>query len=127
MLLLLVALIVVPIVELAVILQVGQELGVLNTIALLVLMSVAGSWLIKREGLGVLRRAQRALASGRMPAVELVDGILIVVAGALLLTPGFVTDGVGFALLLPPVRAVVRRVVAGRLRRRVAVTGVIDL
>lgn len=125
--LLVLALIVVPIVELAVILQVGQEVGVLNTIGLLVLMSVAGSWLIKREGLGVLRRGQAALAAGRMPAVELVDGVLILVAGALMLTPGFVTDGVGFALLLPPVRAVVRRSVARRLRRRVAVTGVIDL
>ena len=119
---------VVPIVELAVIIQVGQAAGVWNTIGLLVLMSLVGGWLMKREGLGVLRRVQRSVEQGRVPGTELVDGLLILVGGALMLTPGFLTDVLGLSLLLPPVRAVVRRVAARRLT--VAAqhhTGIIDL
>jgi UPF0716 protein FxsA len=100
---------VVPIAELAVIITVGSEIGVLNTIALLILVSVVGAWLAKREGLGVLRRIQAQLDAGRMPGTELVDGFLVLFAGALLLTPGFLTDCLAIALLLPPVRAVVRK------------------
>lgn len=105
---------VVPIVELAVIIQVGQAVGVWNTIGLLVLMSVLGGWLMKREGLGVLRRVQRTIDAGRVPTTELVDGLLIVIGGALMLTPGFLSDILGMSLLLPPVRAVVRRTLARR-------------
>ena len=119
---------VVPIVELAVIVQVGQAVGVWNTIGLLLLMSVLGGWLMKREGLGVLRRIQRTVEQGRVPSTELVDGVLIVVGGALMLTPGFLSDVLGISLLLPPVRAVVRRVAARRLTIAArARTGIIDL
>ena len=111
----------VPFVELFVILQVGQTVGVLNTIALLIVVSFVGAWLVKREGLGVLRRAQAQLNAGRVPTVELVDGVLILFAGALLLTPGFVTDCVGILLLLPPVRAAVRAYARRRLAERVVV------
>ena len=106
---------VVPLVELFVLLQVGDAIGAWNTIGLLVLMSVLGGWLMKREGLGVVRRVQAAVAAGRMPGRELFDGFLVLLGGALMLTPGFVTDAVGMALLLPPVRAVVRRVAARRV------------
>jgi UPF0716 protein FxsA len=99
---------VVPFAELFVLLQVGQVLGVFETIGLLVLISVVGAWLVKREGLGVLRRAEARLREGGMPGRELVDGVLILFAGALLLTPGFLTDIVGILLLLPPVRAALR-------------------
>lgn len=109
---------VVPIVELAVIIQVGQALGVLPTLAVLVLMSVIGAWLMKREGLGVLRRARQQVRTGKVPGREMVDGFLIVLGGAMMLTPGFVTDGVGMALLLPPVRAVVRPVLLSQLQAR---------
>jgi UPF0716 protein FxsA len=109
---------VVPFVELYVLIQVGQEIGALPTIALLVLVSVVGAWLVKREGIGVLRRAQARVNAGEVPGVELIDGILIMLAGALLLTPGFVTDVAGILLLLPPVRAVLRRSVRGALERR---------
>lgn len=109
---------VVPFVELYVILQVGQAIGVLNTVALLLIVSAVGAWLVKREGLSVLRRAQERAQQGAVPGKELVDGVLILFAGALLLTPGFVTDVVGILLLLPPVRAVLRASVAGWLRRR---------
>ena len=109
----------VPIVELAVIIQVGQAIGVVETLLLMVVVSVAGAWLVKREGIGVWRRAQRQLDTGVMPGRELVDGVLIMVAGALLLLPGFVSDCLGILLLLPPVRAVVRGLVIRRLRTRV--------
>lgn len=109
---------VVPIVELAVIIQVGQWLGVLPTLVILILMSIIGATLMKHEGLGVLRRAQLQVRAGRAPGREVADGFLIVLGGALMLTPGFVTDGVGMALLLPPVRAVVRPVLLAQLQAR---------
>ena len=108
----------VPFVELYVILQVGRAVGALNTIALLVLVSVVGAWLVKREGLSVVRRAQERVEHGAVPGRELVDGVLILFAGALLLTPGFVTDVVAILLLLPPVRATVRGAATRQLRRR---------
>lgn len=107
---------VVPILELAVIVQVGQAIGTIPTLALLIVMSITGAWLMKREGLGVLRRAQRQVREGRVPSREVADGFLIVLGGALMLTPGFVSDLAGMALLLPPVRAVVRPVLLGRLQ-----------
>lgn len=107
-----------PFVELYVIVQVGRSIGALNTIAVLLLVSLAGAWLVKREGLGVLRRAQERAASGAVPGRELVDGVLILFAGALLLTPGFLTDVVGILLLLPPVRAALRGAATRALGRR---------
>jgi UPF0716 protein FxsA len=107
--LLAVVFLVVPIAELAVIITVGSQIGVLNTIGLLIAISVVGAWLAKREGLGVVRRIQAQLDAGRMPGAELVDGFLVLFAGALLLTPGFLTDCLAIALLFPPMRAVVRR------------------
>jgi UPF0716 protein FxsA len=106
----------VPFAEIYLLLQVGHAIGVVNTLGLLILISVVGAWLAKREGLGVLRRMQRSIDSGRVPGTELVDGFLVLLAGALMLTPGFLTDILAILLLLPPVRAVVRR----ELRRRVA-------
>ena len=119
---LILAFIVVPLAELAVIVAVGDVLGLLPTLLLLLAISVAGAWLAKREGLAAWRRFQLAVAEGRMPTVEVADGAMILVAGALLLTPGFLTDVVGVLLLLPPTRAALRRMVprlaARRLRRR---------
>lgn len=109
---------VVPLVELAVILQVGSAIGALNTIGLLIIISLVGGWLMKREGVGVVRRLRLAVHQGRMPGPELVDGFLVVLGGALMLTPGFVTDVVGLALLLPPVRAVLRPALGRRLAAR---------
>ena len=109
---------VVPIVELAVIIQVGQSLGVLNTIGLLLLVGFAGAWLVKREGLGVWRRFNAQVRNGVVPTREIADGVLIMFAGALLLTPGFLTDVLGILLLLPPVRAGMRQGATRALRRR---------
>jgi UPF0716 protein FxsA len=109
----------VPVAELAVLIAVGSHIGFLNTFALLLALSVVGAWLARREGLGAWRRLQAALVEGRMPTAEVADGALILLAGALLLTPGFLTDVVGVLLLLPPVRAVVRRWLPALLARRV--------
>lgn len=111
----------VPFVEIYVLLQVGQAIGVVNTLGLLILISVVGAWLAKREGLGVLRRMQRSIDAGRVPGAELVDGFLILLAGALMLTPGFITDILAILLLLPPVRAVVRRELRRRVARRIEI------
>lgn len=113
---------IVPLAELYVIIQVGQAFGALNTIALLILVSVAGAWLVKREGIGVWRRFQRQVSAGAVPGREIADGVMILFAGALLMTPGFLTDILGVFLLLPPVRAALR---AGFLHRAARRAGVI--
>ena len=113
---------IVPVIELALIIEVGQVIGAWNTIAALLIVSFAGAWLVKREGMGVARRFREQMALGAVPGRELADGLLILFAGALLLTPGFVTDLLALLLLLPPVRAVIRvaimRQVAVRAQRR---------
>jgi UPF0716 protein FxsA len=112
---------VVPIAELVVIVQVAGAIGIPETIALLIVISAIGAWLVKREGLGVIRRLQSQLDEFRLPHRELVDGFLILFAGALMLTPGFLTDCLAVLLLLPPTRAVCRGVVLSALRRRSSV------
>ena len=109
LLFLVVVLVVVPLVELFVIVRVGEWIGYLPTFALLIGISICGGFLVKREGIGTLRRAQAQLRAGEIPAAELVDGAIIVTAGALLLTPGFVTDAIGLLLLFPPTRFLPRR------------------
>src|SRR4051812_46339336 len=115
MVLLVLLFIVVPLVELYVIIQVGEAIGVWWTIALLVADSLVGWWLMRSQGRSAWRRFQQALQAGRVPAREVADGALVILGGALLLTPGFVTDIFGFALLAPPTRSVVRRVLVRRL------------
>jgi UPF0716 protein FxsA len=102
---------VVPIAELAVILQVADWAGIPLTIIGLIVISLVGGWLVKREGVGVWRRLQNQLQRGQLPRTEVVDGFLVMFAGALLLTPGFLTDILAALLLLPPTRALIRPVV----------------
>jgi UPF0716 protein FxsA len=115
--------IVVPILELYVIIQVGQAIGALPTLILLLADALLGSWLLKREGRGAWRRFNEALAARRFPGKEVADGVLIVIGGTLLLTPGFLTDVFGLLLLLPPTRAIARRVLKRLTIRRFAVVG----
>jgi UPF0716 protein FxsA len=110
--------IVVPLAELYVILKVGDAIGAIPTILLLAADSVLGSLLMRAQGRSVWRRFNAALSEGRMPHREVIDGVLVVFGGAFLITPGFITDVVGVALLLPPSRAVIRRLLARRLGRR---------
>jgi UPF0716 protein FxsA len=95
-----------PLVELYVILEVGSVFGALPTVLLVVLTAVAGAFFTKLEGLRTLRRMQQQIMVGQMPTEELIDSVLICVAGLLLLTPGFLTDAFGFWILIPPTRHV---------------------
>lgn len=106
--LLVLLLLVMPVVELAVIVQVAEEVGVLSTLVLLVVVSISGAWLLKQQGAATWRSLQATMQRGQMPTKEATDGALILLGGALLLTPGFVTDAVGLVLLIPPSRAVVK-------------------
>ena len=120
--LLVVLFITVPILELFVILQIGGEIGVGWTIALLIADSILGSMLMRSQGRAAWRRFNDALQAGRPPAREVLDGVLIIFGGALLLTPGFVTDVVGLTFLLPPTRAVLRRLLVRRFAHRMIVS-----
>lgn len=119
MLVILALFIVVPMVEIYTIIQVGHAIGALDTIALLVLVSIVGAWLTKHEGFVVLRRLRAQLEAGRTPTAELIDGVLVLCAGVLMMTPGFVTDAVGLLVLFPPTRAVLRRYLRRRFELRV--------
>jgi UPF0716 protein FxsA len=114
--------VVVPIAELYVIIQVGQAIGVWWTIALLIADSVLGSVLMRAQGRAAWRRFNEAIRAGRVPAREVLDGALVIFGGALLLTPGFITDILGLVLLIPPSRALVRALLARRLAHRMVVS-----
>jgi UPF0716 protein FxsA len=118
---LLVAFVVVPLVEIYVLIQVGQAIGAWWTILILVADSILGTWLVRREGGRAWRALQDALGSGRMPARELADGALILIGGTLMLTPGFVTDVLGIVLILPFTRPVARRLLAAVVARRLVI------
>ncbi len=108
------AFIVVPLAEVGLLFWVGGIVGGWETFSLMILISLVGAWMVKREGLGIIVKLQARLAGGELPTKELVDGLLIALAGALLLTPGFITDGVGLMLLFLPTRITVR---TGLIRR----------
>jgi len=113
--------VIVPIVEIALFIQVGGLIGVWPTIALVFLTAVAGTTLLRAQGLSTLRRAQASLDQGQLPMREVFDGACLLVAGVLLLTPGFMTDALGLSLFLPPVRSailggVARAVKSGRIK-----------
>jgi UPF0716 protein FxsA len=114
--------IIVPIAELAVIIQVGQVIGVWWTIGILILDSILGSMLMRSQGRVAWRRFNEAVGTGRIPAREVADGVLVIFGGALLLTPGFITDIAGILFLLPPTRALIRRLFLREAMRRITVS-----
>src|SRR5829696_6275099 len=118
--------IVVPIAELALLIQVGQLIGVWWTILLLIADAILGSWLLRTQSRAAWRRFNEALANGRIPHREVVDGVLVIFGGVLLLTPGFITDIFGLLFLFPPTRVVLRRLLVrrGALRLVGAMPGV---
>ena len=116
--LLVAAFILVPLVEIYVIIQIGQVIGAWWTILLLIADSILGSWLIKREGGRAWTALRTTLEQGRMPHRELADGVLILVGGTLMLTPGFVSDLFGILCILPVTRPIGRRFLAGVISRR---------
>jgi UPF0716 protein FxsA len=115
--------ILVPIAELYVIIKVGGAIGVLPTLALLLADAVLGSMLLRHQGRAAWIRFNRALAEGRLPHKEVFDGVLVIIGGTLLLTPGFLTDILGLILLIPPTRALVRAMSARWVGRRMAMGG----
>jgi UPF0716 protein FxsA len=121
MALLLILFLVLPIAEIYVIIQVGQAIGILPTLALLILDGFVGAALARSQGRAAWERFNRALAEGRVPARETFEGAMIILGGALMVTPGFITDVVALCLLVPPTRALVRRLVARLASRRIAV------
>lgn len=123
-LLLVILFIVVPIAELYVIIQVGAAIGVLPTLALLLADALLGSLLLRHQGRGAWRRFNAAIAERRFPGREAADGLMIAVGGTLLLAPGFLTDIVGLILLIPPTRAILRRLLKGYVGRRFVVATV---
>jgi len=108
----------VPLLEIYVLIQVGQVIGPWWTILLLVLDSILGTWLIKREGSRAWRALRQALETGRMPGKELADGALILIGGTLMLSPGFVTDAFGILLILPLTRPAARRLLSAVIGKR---------
>jgi UPF0716 protein FxsA len=113
----------VPVLEIWLIVQLGQVVGAWWTILVIIAAGIIGAWLIKREGARAWRALTEALGSGRIPSRELADGALILIGGTLLLTPGFVTDLVGLVCVLPFTRPVPRRVLTGVIARRLRVAG----
>jgi UPF0716 protein FxsA len=116
--------IVVPIAELYVIIQIGGLIGVLPTLALLLADALLGSLLLRHQGRGAWQRFNAAIAERRFPGREVADGAMIVIGGTLLLTPGFITDVFGLIFLIPPTRAIVRRLGRSYFTRRFLVVGV---
>ncbi|MGH1490260.1 MAG: FxsA family protein [Acidimicrobiales bacterium] len=114
-----VAFVVLPVVEIWLLTQVAGQIGWPLALFLVIAVSVAGAWLVRREGLGVIRRVQTSMSSGRIPTDDLADGAMIFFASALMLTPGFLTDAIGLALLIPPIRAIIRPPLVGFFRRRI--------
>lgn len=115
------AFIIVPVVEIWLITRVAGQLGWFETIFLVIAVSAAGAWLVRREGLGVIQRIQDSFRGARLPTDDLADGAMIFFASALMLTPGFLTDFVGLALLIPPIRALLRPRLISYFRSRVEV------
>ena len=111
------------IVEVTVIIEVGQRIGALNTVGLLILVSAVGAVIVKAQGLTALRRAITDVEDRQVPGAALADAALLTAAGALVLIPGFVTDVFGLALLVPPIRSGVRRVLRRRWSKRFVVQG----
>jgi UPF0716 protein FxsA len=124
-LLILALLVVVPIVEIEVFVAVAHAIGGWNALGLLILVSIVGVWLVRHEGFVILGRIRRQLDRGAMPGDELIDGGLLLVAGLLMILPGFVTDGVALLLLFPPTRALARVGLKRRFRARAEVYGLL--
>jgi UPF0716 protein FxsA len=109
----------VPVIELALLIQIGRAVGLLPTVGLVLLTGAAGAWLARAEGMRVFFSFQNELQTGRLPGQAVFDGLCVLVGGALLLTPGVLTDLVGFALLLPPTRRWIQRRMRRSLERRI--------
>jgi len=115
---LLLAFIGVPLIEIALFIEIGSMIGTPATIATVILTAIVGAWLLRQQGMATAHQAQATLARGDMPVDQAFDGLFLVFAGGLLLTPGFLTDAIGFSLFVPPIRQWLRRRLVAAARRR---------
>ena len=120
---LLILFITIPVVELILFMKLGSRIGIGPTFGIILVTGILGAWLTKLQGMRTLARYQQAVGEGRLPHEEVIDGLMILVAGAVLLTPGFLTDAVGFLLLVPVVRAVVKKWLAQYLKGKIQIVG----
>jgi len=119
LLLLFAAFLIVPAIELYLIIEVSHQVGFGNTLIALVFISVIGAWMVKREGLQIIRKTQIELANGQLPGKQIVEGLLILLAGVLMLTPGFATDAIGLFLLFPLTRIMLRSFLTRRFVKKI--------
>ncbi|MBU2591683.1 MAG: FxsA family protein [Nitrospinota bacterium] len=113
--------VILPIVELSILIKIGHIMGVFNTVMLILLTAMVGSFMVKMEGLNVLYRFQENTNRGIFPAEELFDGVLILIAGVLLITPGVVTDFIGFLFVFPASRGVIKKLIKKYLKTQIIV------
>lgn len=99
----------IPVAEIWLLIEIGGVIGIGWTLVTIVTTALAGAWLVRSQGLAILGRIQREMAAGRVPTGDMLEGLMLLVAGAVLLTPGFFTDAIGFALLIPPLRTLLSR------------------
>lgn len=111
---------IIPVIELALLIKIGTIIGALNTVMLVIGTATVGAYLVRREGLGVIKRFQQSMMHGTFPAEEIFDGALILVAGALLVTPGVATDIVGFLLVFPASRALIKGFLKIYIQKRIS-------
>lgn len=111
--------ILIPALELGLLIEVGRHIGTLATLALIAVTGALGAFLARSQGLGVLRHMRAEVAAGRLPAASVVDGVIILLAGAVLITPGFLTDALGFLCLVPAFRRLIKNMLWRRLKRAV--------
>lgn len=120
---LLILFITIPVVELILFMTIGRQIGIFPTFGIILVTGVLGAWLTRVQGMRTLIRYQQAISEGRLPHEEVMDGLMILVAGAVLLTPGFLTDAVGFLILMPAVREVLRKWLVKYLKGKIQVAG----
>lgn len=111
---------VIPVIEVYLLIKVGRLMGPFPTVVLLLSISLAGAWLVRHQGFHILRRIQDELTMGRLPAADLMDGVLVLAGGTLLLTPGFFTDFIGLIFLIPSTRSLLKRPLGLWLQARLA-------
>ena len=115
---------IIPVIELALLIKIGTVIGTLNTIMLVIFTAMLGAYLVKMEGVGVITRFQKNMLEGRFPAEEIFDGALILIAGALLVTPGVTTDFIGFLLVVPSSRLIIKRYLKKYIQYRMSITDI---
>lgn len=109
----------IPLIEIYLLIQVGSVIGALPTVAIVILTAIIGAYLLRVQGISTIQRVQETMARGEIPAIEMLEGLVLIITGALLLTPGFFTDTIGFLLLIPAVR---RKLIVGLLKHMTIIT-----